>query len=314
MRYLRVPHAPLAEILIGALLLATVLLLAVVLRTPRVTAYRAAAPRRPRGRTWPTVIGLALVVPLLWSLLTWPILQPSRHSLRNWRAAVPVWLVNAFISVGFAQAPLAPMKPDINSDGVVDIQDLARTSGCFMHPLTDPGCAVTDVNHDNQNSVLDIVRVAVRWYQPFTRIADSSPTNGEDDVSITRETVIRFSAPIDAAAVLPSNFYATFAGQTLSARLYLSSDMKTVTLFYDDDLPASARVRVTINGDAVADANGYAMDVRGNGLAGGSGTIDFDTLSLSTVPGVRHRVRLGTGPYTQRRNDRCAAGRCAYHG
>ncbi|MGB2771858.1 MAG: Ig-like domain-containing protein, partial [Anaerolineae bacterium] len=287
MRYLRVPHAPLAEILIGALLLATVLLLAVVLRTPRVTAYRAAAPRRPRGRTWPTVIGLALVVPLLWSLLTWPILQPSRHSLRNWRAAVPVWLVNAFISVGFAQAPLAPMKPDINSDGVVDIQDLARTSGCFMHPLTDPGCAVTDVNHDNQNSVLDIVRVAVRWYQPFTRIADSSPTNGEDDVSITRETVIRFSAPIDAAAVLPSNFYATFAGQTLSARLYLSSDMKTVTLFYDDDLPASARVRVTINGDAVADANGYAMDVRGNGLAGGSGTIDFDTLSLSTVPGTQ---------------------------
>ncbi|MFZ2422971.1 MAG: hypothetical protein WA029_17700, partial [Anaerolineae bacterium] len=82
------------------------------------------------------------------------------------------------------------------------------------------------------------------------------------------------------------NFAAQFAGQSIARRLYLSADLKSVTIFYDQVLPASARVRVTINGDALADALGYAIDVDGDGVLGGTGIIDFDTLTLTTIPGT----------------------------
>ena len=114
----------------------------------------------------------------------------------------------------------------------------------------------------------------------------SSPAHGEADVAVTRETVLQFSAPLDPATVTDQSIYAEFGGDHLSARLHVSADQRRVTMFYADSLPPSARVRVTVNGDLIQALGGLTIDATGDGVAGGEALIDFDTLSLTVVPGT----------------------------
>ncbi|MEZ4731122.1 MAG: Ig-like domain-containing protein [Caldilineaceae bacterium] len=59
-----------------------------------------------------------------------------------------------------------------------------------------------------------------------------------------------------------------------------------MTLFYTNPLPGSARLRLTIDGNKLKDAQGVNVDVDGDGAAGGTQLIEFDTLSLTVVPGT----------------------------
>jgi len=117
--------------------------------------------------------------------------------------------------------------------------------------------------------------------------ARTSPLNGEVDVAVSRETVLRFLAPL-AASVRPTldHVHADFGGQRIPARLHLSADRKTLTMFYDEFLPASTRVVVTIVGDALLDEQQRALDADGDGVAGGTTQLAFDTLSLSPLEGT----------------------------
>ncbi len=66
----------------------------------------------------------------------------------------------------------------------------------------------------------------------LTTIAESSPSGGESGVAVTRETIMRFSAPLaNDAMVGPDTFFAEFSGRRLLARPELSSDRRTATLF-----------------------------------------------------------------------------------
>jgi hypothetical protein len=104
-------------------------------------------------------------------------------------------------------------------------------------------------------------------------------------VAVTRETVLQFSQPLAGDQVLLlDSLRAEFGGRRLLARTELSADRRTATLFYLENLPASARIRVTFEGDVVKDAQGRAVDGDGDGLPGGRAIIDFDTLSTTPVP------------------------------
>ncbi|MFZ1404884.1 MAG: dockerin type I domain-containing protein, partial [Anaerolineae bacterium] len=246
------------------------------------------APRvtkpRPARRTRQLVFAVLILSPLFWGALMWPLLRPSPHDLRNWRSLVPEWAVSALVNVGFAASPLTPVNPDLNGDGQVDIRDIQQVTACWMRSPTDPGCDPADLNRDQAIDVLDISIVAQAWHHTTTTLVWTSPTYGERDVAVTRETIFHFSAPLDIAGVVPSTFTAQFAGQSLSYFLYVSADARTVTLFYDQYLPANARITITIDGDALADAQGYAIDLDGDGAAGGDGTLVFDTLTLTILP------------------------------
>lgn len=119
------------------------------------------------------------------------------------------------------------------------------------------------------------------------RIASSSPVHQETGVALTRETIIRFSSPLELALFDPAAITATFAGAPLDAWVRLSGDRRRVTLFYANPLPASALVRVEVDGDGLTDDLGQLVDADGDGLPGGTGVIDFQTLSITTLPGTR---------------------------
>jgi RHS repeat-associated protein len=115
----------------------------------------------------------------------------------------------------------------------------------------------------------------------------SSPSHGEADVGLRRETHLWFSAPLDPTTVSEDAIHAEFAGQRLAATLRVSADQRRVTIFYADPLPGSARVRVSVRGDDLRALGAGMIDADDDGIAGGTGIIDFDTASLTAVPGTR---------------------------
>ncbi|MSU62119.1 MAG: hypothetical protein EXS31_06945 [Pedosphaera sp.] len=128
------------------------------------------------------------------------------------------------------------------------------------------------------------LRFAPSGPQPATLLT-ASPANGESGVAVTRETILRFTAPLSAGTVItPEVLFAEALGRRILARTELSSDHLTATLFYLEHLPGSARVRVTFVGDQVQDERGVFFDGNGDGRPGGTAFIEFDTLALETVP------------------------------
>jgi len=122
---------------------------------------------------------------------------------------------------------------------------------------------------------------------PLTAIR-SSPANGASDVAVTRETILYFSNPLaDHVVIDESILFAEFGGRRLEAMIHMSPARDRATLFYSENLPASARVRVTLLADSLVDTNGQVVDADNDGEPGGTTFIDFDTLSLTSIANTK---------------------------
>lgn len=121
----------------------------------------------------------------------------------------------------------------------------------------------------------------------LTRVVETSPAAGESGVSVTRETVLRFTGPLAPdTQIATGQFLAEFGGRRLLSRVELSGDRRQATLFYLEPLPAGSRVQVTFVSDDLLDAQGQAMDGDGDGQPGGTRRFSFDTMNSATVPGT----------------------------
>ena len=122
---------------------------------------------------------------------------------------------------------------------------------------------------------------------PLLTTFASSPASGESGVATTRETILQFNQPLAADTLLTSsNLYAEFGGRRILSRVELSSDRRKATLFYLENLPASARIHVTFDAQDVRDIFGRLVDADRDLAEGGVGEIEFDTLSITPVPGT----------------------------
>jgi hypothetical protein len=130
-------------------------------------------------------------------------------------------------------------------------------------------------------------RLAAGTATPLTRISSTSPTDREEGVSVNRETIFYFSAPLaDSALLTPGRFFARLDQRTILTRIELSSDRLKATLFYLEPIPGSARLTVTLDATGLKDAAGNEVDADGDGNPGGVETIQFDTYSNTAVPGT----------------------------
>lgn len=183
---------------------------------------------------------------------------------------------------------------DIDGDGEITVLDLVRAINHFVgtERLGNEPAVFADVNQDGVVNEEDINRIVDAILQlrempelPLARIRETSPANNASEVSVTRETIIRFTQPLSTNTVLTrTNFYAEFAGQKLITRIELSTDRRAITLFYQYPLPGNSRVRVTLNGNSIYDFAGRLLDADGDGQPGGAATIEFDTLSQTPLP------------------------------
>ena len=203
----------------------------------------------------------------------------------------------ALAATGFYRVLEIPRSAarDTDGDGIDDVYELERPAG--LDPL-DP----TDAALDPDGNGLTFLQEYLRDGRELTTIIQTSPNQGEPGVAVTRETILYFDRPLAADTVLAqTNFFAAFGGRDVLSRSELSSDRMKATLFYLENLPASARVRVTFDASGVRDESGRLVDADGDGEPGGIGLFDFDTLGIAALPttAVIGRVfasELLTGP------------------
>jgi hypothetical protein len=133
-------------------------------------------------------------------------------------------------------------------------------------------------------------------------IANTSPFNGEEDVAVTRESIVRFTTALQTNTVLATDkFYAFSAGRRILSRVELSSDRRRASLFYLEPLPGSARVDVFLDPSGLSDSIGRPVDSTPFGLD--HNIFSFQTLSLSPLPntvviGTVYASELVPGPDT----------------
>jgi len=116
-----------------------------------------------------------------------------------------------------------------------------------------------------------------------TGVARVSPAAGEDLVSVTRETIVRFDEPIDPATLTTDALQVIANGQRIPGRIVVSSTERFATFFYDAPLPASTEVRVVVDGDLILGRDGLPLDANGDNEPGGTLAADFRTLPLTRI-------------------------------
>jgi hypothetical protein len=121
----------------------------------------------------------------------------------------------------------------------------------------------------------------------LTTIAMTSPVEAEDGVTVTRPARIQFTAPLAANTALNLNqFYAEATGRRILARVQLSADRRIATLFFLENLPAAARVRVSFDSGNVRDIFGRPVDGDGDGAPGGMAIFEYNTFGATAIPGT----------------------------
>ena len=69
-------------------------------------------------------------------------------------------------------------------------------------------------------------------------IREISPSNGEEFVNLTRETIVRFDGKVDPTTITEDAFYFIANGDRIPGRIVVSSTEEFVTFFYDEHLPS----------------------------------------------------------------------------
>jgi hypothetical protein len=207
--------------------------------------------------------------------------NPVAASLGNVLEAGPAGATTRFYRI--RRIPLAA-PGDLDGDGMHDVFELEHPR--ILDPLSAADARI-DSDDDGDSNLAEFQRGTDPESGGPTRLRASSPASGETGVSVTRETVLRFSRPLAADTVLGvGNFYAEAAGRRLLTRAELSTDRRKATLFYLENMPANSRVRVTLLGGGLRDMLGQAPDLDDNRVAGGDARIDFETSGTMPLAGT----------------------------
>lgn len=173
---------------------------------------------------------------------------------------------------------------DLDGDGMHDLFELEHPR--ILNPLRASDAGI-DSDDDGDSNLVEFQRGTDPESGGLTRLRNSSPAAGETGVSVTRETVLRFSRPLAEDTVLSvGNFYAEAAGRRLLTRAELGADRRKATLFYLETIPPGARVRVTLLGGALRDMLGRPVDLDDDRIAGGDARIDFETSGTMPLAGT----------------------------
>jgi hypothetical protein len=163
---------------------------------------------------------------------------PGRWNMR--------WVISRSViaSVGLGLALTAWGIPerlgDFDEDGRATVLDVARLQAHVNGRQVLPAelVAFGDLNQDgfiNHEDVTFLSNAVLGFRSledfPLSRVHESSPSDQESDVALTRETILRFTQPMAPNITIGTNdFFAESKGRRLLARAELSIDRKSMTL------------------------------------------------------------------------------------
>lgn len=166
---------------------------------------------------------------------------------------------------------------DTDGDQIPDVYELE-------HPPLN-GLDLADGSSDFDGNGRTAVQEYLDSLDPSpTVVSLTSPFQGEEGVSVNRETVFHFSRALAANTVLTrENFFAGAAGRKFLSRVELSSDRTKATLFYLEPIPGSLRISAVFDSTGIKDERGDLVDGDGDGRPGGMHVVQFDTYSTTAV-------------------------------
>jgi hypothetical protein len=183
--------------------------------------------------------------------------------------------------------------------------DFRELLDCFEGPAVNPATACNVADYDPHTILEPRTHVDLRdvaafqiGFAPATRLTSASPSNGEPGVALTRETIIDFSHPV--VIVQDGAFAVVAASQPIAGHHVISGDGNRIWFFYEEELPGSTEITVTVDGSAIVDERGLHVDGDGDGSPGGVHRFSFTTLSVTTVGGTTVRGRIFDSALTEK--------------
>ena len=170
---------------------------------------------------------------------------------------------------------------DLNGDGKVDLLDTVRMVEHIQGTqfITDDEALKwqAGVNEDGLVNSFDVEKSLDLVFKreqtkklPLAGVLTTSPHDGEGNVALTREFVVRFNMPLAKGTVLTNETFYAYAGdelQVTAARL--SSDRMKASLFLNGDRwPSNGRITVTLDGTNLSDFLNRGIDWTGTAYRG----------------------------------------------
>jgi len=94
--------------------------------------------------------------------------------------------------------------------------------------------------------------------QPRPILAE--PASGASEVGVTVRPRVYFPKPITPSTLNSNNFYASFAGRKLPARIVPANDGTFAWLFLDPSMPSASQIQVAVDGSTISVLSGEILD------------------------------------------------------
>ncbi len=189
---------------------------------------------------------------------------------------------------------------DLDADNLATVSDVVRLinhirdSGVGVPPAGSSGIlpvglrGYADVNGDgylNQADV-DMLAAAILGTPISTRPKPllAEPGSGASEVGVTVRPRVYFPKPIIPATLNSNNFYASFAGRKLPARIVTANDGTFAWLFFVTNMPNASQVQVTVDGSTISVISGEILDADADLAPGGLFKFNFSTVSVVGIP------------------------------
>ncbi len=139
-------------------------------------------------------------------------MKPHLNVPRCGFGLLPIWLFALVVvfSISLPVSALPTRLGDVDEDGALTVLDIVRAVSHIRgtRPLPGDLAVFADINQDGaiNNTDVQLISDFVLSDQPpeipLTRVRETSPGNGDMDVSVTRETVFRLTLPLAPNTVI----------------------------------------------------------------------------------------------------------------
>jgi hypothetical protein len=151
---------------------------------------------------------------------------------------------------------------------------------------------VIDIDGNTDADSIDGVTFSVVVIVDF-RVNSFLPLTGALEVGTTFRPQVFFTSPVNPDSLNDTNFFASFGGEKLDARIVPANDGSFAWLFFEESMPDAAMIQITVDGSTIlAMENSSPLDADGDGNPGGMLEFAFSTVSLASVPNTTLRGQV----------------------